>query len=424
MRKFIYIFMVIALAGCNSDEFDSVVEKEREVKFDSDIIPFDVTYDSSLGESPLPVTRVNVAGDNFVSELSHTTSDGKKIIDSPGDRIRLKIVCPFTNTTQRGESTDGNSSDAFFLLKRVGSGWDPVVAADGYDISATYSNSNSPVVTSYIEAQQTPFVYTAITWTEEKLFIAPVSSNNVITNSLIDQYCNVFHADQSKEKNYRASDVLWAQTYRQTGAWNVHLSFEHKMACLYITTLVDGATPSANAVLTLEGMPDIDQAEIVVGDYYADASRVNSNYGYRQKASCDKANHGKVIGVAVNDESAHRAKTYSMTGNPCPAGGDYNTNGKQEGTPAWGTIPNEGIYTAYPVGGGVYRLIVPPCVLENNATFWLRDGSARYKATLQRTNFKEGELYPIKLTFSSTPVTPDNGSGDNNGGSGNGGGND
>lgn len=372
---------------------------EREVTFESDIVGYKVTYDPMLGESPMPMTRVNVAGNDFIPEISHLLDDGKtKVIDSPGDRIRLKIVCPFTETSQRGEHTDGNSSDAFYLLKRVGEAWAAVESLDGYDINGDYAVSGSPVFTSYLEAQQTPFVYTAITWTEEKRFLARTSGTS---NSLIDQYCNVFHADQTKEKNYLASDVLWAQTFRQTGAWNIHLSFEHKMACLYITTKVGDDAPSANAVLTLEGMPDIDQAEIVVGDYYADASKSNSSYGYRQKSSCSKGNNGKVIGVAVIDETAARAKTYSMTGNPSPAGGNYNTNGKSEGTPAWGTIPNEGTYTAHPVGGGVYRLIVPPCVLTSNATFWLRDGENRYSVDLQRTEFKESELYPVNLTFTS-----------------------
>lgn len=396
MKRFIYIIMALALAGCSNEVINPEAETGREVIFDSDIVGFKVTADPALGESESAGTRANVEGNDFLN----------------GDLIRLKVVCPFTSTSQRGESTDGNSSDGFYLLKRAGSAWERVMSSDGFDISATYSKSDSPALSSYLEAQQTPFVYTAITWTEEKLFLARTGGTVAApTNSLIDQYCNVFHANQTKEKHYLASDVLWAQTYRQTGAWNIHLSFEHKMACLYITPLVDGVAPSAHAVLTLEGMPDIDQAEIVIGDYYADASKVNSNYGYRQKSSCKKENHGKVIGVAVIDEAAARAKTYSLTGNPMPAGGSYNTNSKSAGTAAWGTILNTGIYTAHPLGNGTFRLIVPPCVLDQEATFWLRDGEKRYSATLTRKEFKEGELYPVNLTF-TTPAPPSQDGGD------------
>lgn len=396
MKRFIYIIMALALAGCSNEVINPEAETGREVIFDSDIVGFKVTADPALGESESAGTRANVKGNDFLN----------------GDLIRLKVVCPFTSTSQRGESTDGSSSDGFYLLKRADKAWERVMSSDGFDISATYSKSDSPALSGYLEAQQTPFVYTAITWTEEKLFLARTGGTVANpTNSLIDQYSNVFHADQTKEKHYLASDVLWAQTYRQTGAWNIHLSFEHKMACLYITPRVDGVAPSAHAVLTLEGMPDIDQAEIVIGDYYADASKVNSNYGYRQKSSCSKENNGKVIGVAVIDEAAARAKTYSLTGNPMPAGGSYNTNGKSNGIAAWGTMPNTGIYTAHPLGDGKFRLIVPPCVLEQEAVFWLRDGENRYSATLVRKEFKEGELYPVNLTFTS-PAPPVQGGGE------------
>lgn len=389
--------LMTLLASCNTDEADSVLRAVRQVTIESSVTDFQPTCDPTLGETYLPSTRVDIEGRRFLQ----------------GDMIRFKVVCPFTNTTQRGESTDGYSSDAFYLLKHtgaegVGEYWTPIVAADGYDIDGDYAPRNSPVFSSYLEAQQTPFVYTAITWTEEKRFLAPTEASAQGNRSLIDQYSNVFHADQTKERNYLASDVLWAQTYRQTGALNVHLSFEHKMACLDITTTVGGAIPSANAVLTLEDMPDIDQAEIVVGDYYADASRVNSAYGYRQKASCNKGNHGQVIGVAVIDEAAARAKTYSLTGNPSPAGGSYNGQ-------TWGTVPNTGTYTAHPMGNGKYRLIVPPCVLTANATFWLRDGASRYSAELARTRFVEGELYPVSLSFGSS----DSGNGGEPGDSGN-----
>lgn len=358
--KNIAIFFPVALllTSCSNDDMIPVTE-ENIVTITADLKPFE-------GEA---MTRVNVAGNNFID----------------GDFIRMKIICPFVSSTERGETTDGNSYDAFYYLKRSGSNWVRVTPSDGFDISGTYSASYSPDIQSYYEAQQTPYVYVATTWSEERRFIA--------NGSLYDHLTPVFHADQTKEKHYRASDVLWAQTFMQTGAWNIHLGFQHKMACLDININDNALTEkiTENAVLTLEDMPDIDQAEIVVGDYYADASKINSGYGYRQKSSCSYANNGKVLGIAVNDEAEKRAKIAPMTGNPTP-GGAYSST--------VAAIPNTGTYTAHKEALKHYRLIVPPCDLgEKKATFWLRDGSRRFKVTLDKTIFVEGKLYPINLTI-------------------------
>lgn len=347
-----------------------------------------VTITSSLEPFAGEVaTKVNVEGNNFID----------------GDYIRLKIICPFVSSTERGETTDGNSYDAFYYLKRSGSSWVRVTSADHFDITGTYSYNYSPDIASYYEAQQTPYVYVATTFSEERRFVAG--------GNLYDHLTPVFHADQSKEKHYRASDVLWAQTFMQTGAWNIHLSFRHKMACLDITiddTYLpdteyeeDGETIktpsqkiSANAVLTLEGMPDIDQAEIVVGDYYADASKVNSGYGYRQKSSCSYENNGKVLGIAVNDHAAGRAKVAPLTGSPTP-GGAYSS--------VVATVTNTATYTAYKQELKRYRIIVPPCVLEAKAVFWLRDGSRRFSVALDELSFVEGTLYAVTLNLGEQP---------------------
>ncbi|MBQ0074818.1 MAG: fimbrillin family protein [Prevotella sp.] len=356
---FLLLFTLTAVTSCSSDDVVSSADGKGVVTITSDVMPFDGEENS----------RVNVAGNSFLD----------------GDFIRLKIICPFVSSTERGETTDGYSSDAMYYLKRSGNAWVRVMAADGFDIYGTYSPSNSPDIGSYYEAQQTPYVYVASTFSEERRFVA--------NGSLYDHLTPVFHANQTKEKHYRASDVLWAQTFMQTGAWNIHLGFQHKMACLDIT-IADGVTltDAANAVLTLEGMPDIDQAEIVIGDYYADASKINSGYGYQQKSSCSYENNGKVLGVAVNDEVAKRAKIAPMTGNPVPGGGNSQTVA---------AVPNTGTYTAYMVGARHYRLIVPPCVLTTNAVFWLRDGSKRYSVALENKTFVEGKLYPVTLK----PVT-------------------
>lgn len=329
-------------------------------------------------------TRVCAAGDSF----------------KDGDFIMIKIICPFVPSVEIGESTGGGSNDAFFLLKRKGDSWVNLTTADGFDVNGDYSPGYSPDIYGggYTEVQQTPYIYTAVTWSEEKLFIAK--------NQLLDQFTNVFHADQRLERDYCASDILWAQTVMQTGAWNIHLSFQHKMACLDIT--VDDSnmrdaegnavTLSNNAVLTLEGMPDIDRAEVCVGNYYANRSKVNSPFGYQQKTVCSYDNNGKVIGIAVIDEADGKAVAYPMTGNPNPAGGwAYN---KTELTP----IPNTGTYTAYKYGDKHFRLIVPPCILTDNPTFWLRDGDRRYSIQLDRTTFEEGKLYPVILSIPSNSL--------------------
>lgn len=383
MKKILYILATLILAACDASEgfMGEVQELRKEAVLYSDIEDYEVIYDNDPSE--------------FSSSSStRATLDGKGFRDR--DLIRLKITCPFTNVTQRGESSDGNSSDGFFLLYRDGSSWKPVTASFGFDISGTYSYRDSPNFASYYEAQQTPYVFTAITWTEEKLFVAPISSSST---TIIDQYCNVFHADQTKEENYLASDLMWAQTYMQTGAWNIHLGFQHKMARLEIEVQPTNISISANAVLTLEGMPDIDQQEVIVGDYYADASRVNSNYGYYQKASCSYENHGKVIGVGIITEADYRAKTWSMTGNPSCTGEANAVAGGDRNSERWGTIPNTGVYTAHPIGEKKYLLIVPPCKLDTNATFWLRDGEKRYKVIMQRTEFAEGKNYKMILNI-------------------------
>lgn len=348
------------LSSCSND--DTVTTKEGDSKdvvtITSDVEPFEGAV----------LTRVNVEGNDFID----------------GDFIRMKIICPFVKDSERGEWTDGNSYDSFYYLKRSGNNWVRVMSSDGFDISGTYSPSSSPDFTAYYEGQQTPYVFVATTWSEERRFIA--------NGNLYDHLTPVFHADQTKEKHYRASDVLWAQTYMQTGAWNIHLGFQHKMACLNITINDAALTEKItdNAVLTLEGMPDIDQAEIVVGDYYADASKNNSGYGYRQKSSCSYENNGKVLGVAVNDEAAGRAKVAPMTGNPVP-GGEYSSTVAK--------VMNTGTYTAFKQALKHYRLIVPPCELETNAVFWLRDGSRRFKVTLDHKKFEEGKMYPVSLTI-------------------------
>lgn len=358
--KYKYCLALSFLLSACSDEELSQIDEHQVVTITSEIKAFE-------GESE---TRVNYAGNDF----------------NNGDLMRLKIVCPFSSDTEHGETTYGNSSDAFFLFKRNGSAWSRVLRGDGFDITGSYSASDSPDITSssYYQAQQTPYVYTAITWTEEKLFIS--------NGNLYDQYANVFHADQSKLENYLASDLLWAQAYAQTGTWTIHLGFVHKMACLDIT--VNGV--SANAIVTVENMPDIDQGEVVVGDYYARHSKINSGYGYREKATCKFDNHGKVIGVAEVNDTLKHAVVHPF-GGMTDIGGFSGYQGSQ--------VPNNATYTAYKNATGQYRLIVPPCTISEKVEIWVRDGAQRFSVVLNEkendvlkpVKFEEGKLYPVVL---------------------------
>ena len=242
------------------------------------------------------------------------------------------------------------------------------MAADGFDINGDYKPSDGPDVYERYLAQPTPYVFTAQTWSEEQIYITG-------NKARIEQYSNVFHANQSKAANYKASDIMWAQTIQQTGSYNVHLSFKHVMAALLITVDADASFGiSDEAVLTVEGMPDIVQAEVIVGDYYAAKSKENvPNFGYSVKnATDDKTKNGVVLGIAqVGDKKA--------TTVPIP-------------------VNVTSTYTALNTGSKQYRLIVPPCDLgTNHATLWLRDGNKRYKVQLSQTLFEAGKLYTVTM---------------------------
>lgn len=346
INKIILLGIAVLLVGCSKDN-NEVVRKQGVFSFSTSIENFDGGM------------------------LTRTDLEGKAFED--GDKIKLKIICPFSDYTEFGETTYGNSFDAFWLLKwdAPNKCWATLTAKDGYDINGDYSPSASPDIFERYLAQPTPYVFTAQTWSEEQIFMAG-------TGTRVEQYSNVFHANQSKEKNYKACDLMWAQTIMQTGCYNIHLSFKHVMAALMVSVDAEaGLQISDDAVLTLQGMPDIDQREVIVGDYYAAKSKVNSNdYGYKSKHSCTTNQNGTVIGVAYIDDEAKKASTLPIN-----------------------KIAQDATYTAYNAGSKVYRLIVPPCTLDMNATFWLRDGEKRYSMELSQTTFEAGKLYKVTMTI-------------------------
>lgn len=320
--------------------------------------------------------KITASLDGYESDVRTKVSDN---LDSftVGDKIRLMIISPFTSGHELGETW--------------GSYYNTTIKTDANG-NWYLDNGGSSTVGSY-EAQKTTYIYSASYCPSTRYFV--YNNFRYVRPSIF------FHADQRKLEDYKTSDLIWAQAVRQTGAASVHMNFQHKMARLDIT--VDDSLLeeefTAESVLTLENMPDIDGAEVVVGDYYAEESYASdtwNRFNYREMASCSYENNGKVIGIQVINDAKGRTTVYGMTGNPSPAGGKYNSE-------VFGKVPNTGTYAAYkdPSNSKHFMLLVPPCTLEEGhpAVFWLRDGERRYSVTLDQMTFVEGHNYSVNLKF-------------------------
>ena len=344
--KIPFFSIALLLAGCQADEPQPAQQQAGTLSFTTSVEKFD-------GE---PATRVNLAGNGFEA----------------GDKFKIKIVCPFSEHTELGESTYGGSFDAFYLLKWQADTLATLISGDHYDIDGDYTDSNSPDIYSRFLAQPTPYVFTAQTWSQEQVFVDANSTR-------VEQYSNVFHANQSQEADYKASDLMWAQTIMQTGTYRVHFNFKHVMSALLIN--VKGGEVSSNAVLTIDNMLDINQAEVIVGDYYAAKSKINTavenqyDYSYKSKSSCSIADNGKALGVTVINDKQRTAT--------CKLFKD---------------ITQKTTYTAYKVNNQTYRLIVPPYAISG-ATIMLRDGDKRYNMALNIDDVLPGTLYQITMTL-------------------------
>lgn len=358
----------MALSSCSNEEAAPTTVEDDVVRFTMNISPFE-------GET---VTRTNVEGTHFEG----------------GEKIRFKIICPNSGDHELGETWG-----SYYTITA------PSPVNSGDEVSFFTSGTHG----SY-EAQATTYIYTAMNTTDNRIY--------VVGDYRYSFPSSFFFADQSKVKQFKSSDVVWAQAVRQTGAREVHLNFKHKVAKLDITIVDDNGllkengVLSDNIILTLEGMPDIDGAEIVVGDYYADQS-IDSDYAfkYRDKASCNYENNGKVIGIEVLDDANKRTRVYALTGNPYPAGGDWNNY-------QYAKVPNTATYRAYqdPSNKLHFMLYVPACNLDpdkvdadntgsNHATMWLRDGAKRYKMALNQKEFVEGVCYKLNMVVSKN-TTP------------------
>ena len=128
ISNILYLTIATVLMSCASDE---ATQQEQQ-----GVLSITTSVDDFESESR---TRTNIAGTRF----------------DDGDKIKLKIICPFSEHTEFGETTYGNSFDAFWLLKWNAGQWATLTSADGFDINGDYSPSASPDIYERYEAQQT-----------------------------------------------------------------------------------------------------------------------------------------------------------------------------------------------------------------------------------------------------------------------------
>ena len=376
----------LALGSCSQDHEADVAEQTDKAPFtfdasknlQSDIVPFT--------EDGAPQSRANFAGNKFEN----------------GDLIKIRIVAPFTSSVEWGEYTDGVTHDNFWILKwtggnptgeGVGATWTNVPSTDhNFDLNNDYIPTTSNSI--WTLSQNTPYVFTASTWTEE--VHAQMSEPGKPGGTTYTWFNNVFKADQRKLSDYKSSDVLWAQQIMQTGTQNVRLSFQHKMSALCVDisdfeSKLDMTEATDEIVLTLENMPDIDQQEIVVGNYYAGAIKSNYRplYGDYYRTSCTKAQNGTVLGISRIVEASSTVDKILFE-----------------------DLPQTATYTAFngknfaEANSGKFYFIIPPYIVQQTdesklPTLWLRQGTKRWSAklTLPTDNtFKSGVRYNVKMT--------------------------
>ncbi len=375
LRDSIFILIACMLASCNDSMNDADGEKECLIEIDgsdlhSEIVPF-----NEIGENALS-TRVKIEGDDFESK----------------DLIRLRVIAPYVSTTEYGESTWGNSYDNWRLYTWGGKDkkWGSVSATEfGFDMDGDFSPSNAP--STIVMPQATPFVFTATTFTEEIHYIH--STPDKAGGSVVLSFSNVFKSDQRRIENYKSCDVLWAQQFLQTGSDNVFLSFQHKMAALKIdiSEFSEKLTGTEEVILTLENMPDINQQEVTIGNYYADKMKSKIAYGDYYRTKCDYDKNGKVLGIVVPKESEGHLVQIPFT-----------------------ELSQTGVYTAYKLDAQTFLLIIPPYTVPADVTptLWLRQGEKRWSAHLTlptepAREFESGNRYNVTMKVPADPISDD-----------------
>lgn len=363
--------LLILLVACTDEpSIDSPRLKRDGSALISSIVSFAEVDEQGMD---LPSTRVSI--------------DGRKF--EPGDLMRLRVIAPY-GENEYGEDTWGGTYDNWRAYQwsstnasspaRTGS-WGSV---SGYDMNCDFSPSSS--YSDFWMPQATPYIFTATTWTEEIHHILPSSSS---AGNVILSLSNIFKADQRREKDYKASDVLWAQSFVQTGTEYVTLSFQHKMAALkvdisdFATVLTTGGN-APEVVLTLEGMPDIDQQEVTIGNYYVEKMISKKQYGDWYRCKCAKEDNGKVLGIVVVDEEV--------------------TKGYKQVPFTDASIGQDATYIAYKNTDSEFLLIIPPYTVPAGITptLWLRQGDKRWSAPLGINHFESGKRYNINFNRPTT----------------------
>ena len=398
IKKILYICTAALLIACNDDAEISNSESVKELPLSAMRTNINSFIDIDEQGNTLPTTRANIEGTSF----------------EPGDMIRLSIIAPFVDSSEYGESTWGNTFDNWRHYEWSGTPassqgslatgyWSVIQENRGFDFDgdfkarASHGNIYSP--------QATPYVYTATTWTEEIHHI--ISSDAKPGGSIILSFSNIFKADQRRIENYKASDVLWAQSFMQAGTENITLSFQHKMAALKIVLSedfdLDTSESAPEIVLTLENMPDIDQQEIIIGNYYAARLKAHTQaYCEWQRSACSYEENGLVLGIVSINQSASRIERKALT--PQAENSSYNRpnfDGTNTNIPLTG-VGQSGTYTAYKLDNKTFLLIIPPYTVPENTvpTLWLRQGKNRWSAPLPLPNdraFESGKRYNIQM---------------------------
>ena len=353
-----FLAVALILVGCSRE---TTGESELLLSFDGGNIITSITPFVNEGEV---VTRANIAGDSFES----------------GDLIKLRVICPYSTSTEYGESTWGGTYDnfRFFSWTANQAQWGSVGSGRGFDFNGDFS-ATSPAST-FTMPQATPYVFTATTWSEELHFI--LSTAGTAGGNVILAFCSLFKADQREAKNYKSSDILWAQQFMQSGTDHIRLSFNHKMAALSIdiSQLSSVLTGSEEVTVSLLNMPEIDQQDIAIGNYYAEKMKSKIAYGDYYRTRCSYEENGTVLGIAYPDETAGRLVRKTFV-----------------------EVPQTAEYLAYKKDGNTFRLIIPPYTVPDGVTptLLVRQGQHRWTAPLtlpsERT-FESGKCYNVQMT--------------------------
>ena len=161
----------------------------------------------------------------------------------------------------------------------------------------------------------------------------------------------------------------------------------------------------------LENMPDIDQQEIIIGNYYAARLKAHTQaYCEWQRSACSYEENGQVLGIVSINQKLSRIERKALT--PQADNASYDLP-KFDGTTPTNIkligVEQTGTYTAYKDSKTSdektiisFLLIIPPYTVPDDVTptLWLRQGKNRWSAPLPLPNdrtFESGKRYNIQM---------------------------